>query len=219
MSELVFKALIAYALGSLMGGLIVGRLRGVDLRRHGSQNAGATNAVRTMGLAFGILVFIIDVGKGVLATLWLPGAGLAGSGLPAAGAEVAAWIPYACGISVFFGHVYPLFFGFRGGKGVATLLGVLVCLLPQAVIFFAITWLVTLVLTGYVGVASILGFLAATVAVSAKSGLMSAAAIFMYVMLALVLYTHRTNIQRLRDGSENRFSRVMLLRRLRSSRH
>jgi glycerol-3-phosphate acyltransferase PlsY len=215
MSELVFKAIFSYLLGSLMGGQIVGRLRGVDLRNVGSGNVGATNAVRALGIGFGVAVFVIDVGKGVLATLWVPGLPLADAGLPAATPAVAAWIPYVCGLAVFVGHVYPLFFSFRGGKGVATLLGVIACLLPQTLVFFAVVWVITLILTGYVGMASILGFVAATVAVSAQGGLLAAPAVFMYVVLALVLFTHRTNIQRLRDGSESRFEKVMLLRRRR----
>jgi glycerol-3-phosphate acyltransferase PlsY len=218
MSELIFKFLLSYLIGSVMGGMIVGRLRGVDIRASGSQNPGATNAVRTMGVGYGIAVFVIDVGKGLLATLWVPGLALADAGLPAATPAVAAWIPYACALAVFLGHVYPVFFGFRGGKGVATLLGVLACLLPQVLVFFVVTWVLTLIVTGYVGLASILGFGATTVAVSAKGGPLSTPALFMYAILLLVLFTHRANIQRLRDGSESRFEKAMILRRLRERR-
>lgn len=216
MIDLLLKLALSYLIGSIMGGLAIGRLRGVDIRTQGSGNAGATNALRTQGPVFGVLVFVIDVGKGVLAALWLPDLSFAEAGIAPPPAALSPWLPYACGLGAFTGHVYPIYFGFRGGKGVATLLGVMACLLPQTLVFFVVVWVITLVLTGYVGMASILGFVAATVAISAKGGLLSAPAVFMYGALSLVLYTHRANIQRLRDGSEHRFERAMLFRRRRS---
>ncbi|HXG29346.1 MAG TPA: glycerol-3-phosphate 1-O-acyltransferase PlsY [Nevskiales bacterium] len=216
MIEFLLKIAVAYLLGSVMGGLVVGALRGVDIRQQGSGNAGATNALRTQGPLFGLGVFVIDVGKGLLAVGWLPGfnLGTLGASLGPMPAVLALGLPYACALAVVLGHVYPLYFGFRGGKGVATLLGVLAWLLPQTLPFFAIAWVLTLMLTGYVGLASIIGFSAATVAVAAKTGLATVPAGFMYLVLALVLYTHRANLQRLRDGSESRFEKAMLLRRL-----
>lgn len=217
MIEVLIKIVVSYLMGSIMGGLVVGKLRGVDIRTQGSGNAGATNALRTQGLVFGLLVFVIDIGKGLLAAAWLPGFQLSTLGIATApmSAALALGLPYACGFAVVLGHVYPLYFGFRGGKGVATLLGVLACLMLQSLPFFAIAWLLTLLLTGYVGLASILGFTAATVAVAAKIGMFTVPAAFMYALLALVLYTHRVNVQRLRDGSEHRFAKAMLLHRLR----
>jgi len=212
----LLKVLISYLLGSVMGGLVIGRLRGMDIRKQGSGNVGATNALRTLGLPFALLVFVIDVGKGLLAVGWLPGLNLAGLGLAASSRP--EMLPYLCGLAVVIGHIYPLYFGFRGGKGVATLLGVLAWLLPQSLPFFAVAWLLTLVLTGYVGLASIIGFGAAVVAVAAKTGIYTEPAVFMYVVFALVLYTHRSNIQRLRDGSEHRFEKARLLRRLKAHR-
>lgn len=220
MIEFVVKVLVAYLLGSIMGGLVIGRLRGVDIRTQGSGNAGATNALRTQGLWFGLLVFVIDIGKGLLAVVWLPGFSVSGFGLSLAlmPDSLARILPYACGVAVMLGHIYPLYFGFRGGKGVATLLGVLAWLLPQTLPFFGVAWLLTLILTGYVGLASILGFGAVVVAVAARTGVFSEAAIFLYAVMVLVLYTHRANIQRLRDGSEHRFEKAMLLRRRRTPR-
>lgn len=220
MIEFVLKLLVSYLFGSIMGGLVVGKLRGVDIRTQGSGNAGATNALRTQGIVFAVLVFVIDIGKGLLAVAWLPGLNLGGLGLtlPPMPVALALGLPYACGLVVVLGHIYPVFFGFRGGKGVATLLGVVAYLMPQSLPFFAIAWLMTLLLTGYVGLASILGFTAATVAVAAKLGMLTVPAGFMYALLTLVLYTHRVNLQRLRDGSENRFEKVMLLRRMRTRR-
>src|ERR1700728_2712599 len=123
MLELGVKILIAYLLGALLGSLILRRLRGVDIRSMGSGNAGATNALRTQGKLFGLLVLALDIGKGLFAVWWLPGAVL-----PAVGIDPdlpRAWLTVACGFAVIVGHVYPVWFNFRGGKGVATVVGVI----------------------------------------------------------------------------------------------
>src|SRR6186997_1282538 len=117
--DFVLKVLLAYLLGSVVGSLVVGRLRGgIDIRKMGSGNAGSTNALRTQGLAFGIWVIVIDVVKGVLAAAWIPR--LAIPGVTAAAAAQAGWLPAACGFAAIVGHVFPVWHGFRGGKGVAT---------------------------------------------------------------------------------------------------
>src|SRR5208283_2707202 len=114
--ELGTKSLIAYLLGSLLASLILGRIRGVDIRKMGSGNAGATNALRTQGKVFGLAVLLLDIGKGVLAVRWVPGLSLPGVGVdPGLSRE---WLTLACGLAVIVGHVYPVWFGFRGGKGV-----------------------------------------------------------------------------------------------------
>src|SRR5262249_25969961 len=114
------KVLLAYLLGSVVGSLLVGRLRGgVDIRKLGSGNAGSTNALRTQGLAFGIWVIVIDVVKGWLAAALLPG--LTIPGVAPAPPMTAAWLPASCAFAAIVGHVFPAWHGFRGGKGVATL--------------------------------------------------------------------------------------------------
>ena len=126
MLELGVKMLIAYMLGTLLGSLILGRLRGIDIRSMGSGNAGATNALRTQGKLFGILVLIIDIAKGVIAVRWLPTAVLPAVGIdPALPRE---WLTLACSLAVIVGHVYPVWFSFRGGKGAATVVGVVAAL-------------------------------------------------------------------------------------------
>ncbi|MGH8530085.1 MAG: glycerol-3-phosphate 1-O-acyltransferase PlsY [Nevskiales bacterium] len=210
MLDLLCKIAIAYLLGSLMGGSIVGRFRGgVDIRALGSGNLGATNAWRTQGPIFGLLVFIIDVGKGVLATLALPRFALPGLAQDEA---LAVWTPYLCGLAVMIGHVYPVFFGFRGGKGVATLIGVWACLLPQSLPYALIVWALLLVLTGFVSVAS----LGAGLAISVAAALQQApgvAIVFAAATAVLLFYTHRANLTQLRDGRERRFRKVMLFKR------
>src|SRR5579871_4691792 len=129
MLALAIRCLLAYLLGSLMGSLIVGRLYGgVDIRTVGSGNAGGTNALRTQGKVFALWVMLIDVGKGVLATAVVPGLPLPFSS--SAPPLDLGWTAALCGALAVFGHVFPLFFGFRGGKGAATFLGCVAVLMP-----------------------------------------------------------------------------------------
>src|SRR5882724_13124629 len=154
MLELGVKILIAYLLGTLLGSLILGRLRGVDIRSMGSGNAGATNALRTQGKLFGFLVLSVDIAKGVFAVWWLPTAVL-----PAVGIDPdlpREWLTVACGFAVIVGHVYPVWFGFRGGKGAATVIGVVAAVEPRLLVPVVATWFVVLVLTGYVSLSTML---------------------------------------------------------------
>lgn len=216
--ELILKILASYLLGSLIGSLIVGRLRGgVDIRRLGSGNAGGTNALRTQGKAFAFWVMLIDIGKGIVATrviapLPLHGIGLVGAGTAAA--LLRDWLPVACGIAVIIGHVYPLWHGFRGGKGVATLVGVLVGLDLLLLLIALITWLVALVLFGFVGLASIIAACSVSIAV-AVGGLQPQLPLLVFgvAIAVLVTFTHRTNLARMRAGTEPRARRLWLFGR------
>ena len=201
MLELACKILIAYLLGAMLGSLIVGRLRGgVDIRTMGSGNAGGTNALRTQGAAFAIWVMVIDIGKG-----WL-----------AAGVDPQidrTWLAVACAIAVVLGHVYPVWYGFRGGKGAATLLGVLIGLYPMALLPVMGVWLAVVMLTGFVGLATMLSVASFPVYIFAAQSEPSAPLLaFGAVMLLFVCYTHRGNIERMRAGTEHRAQRLWLLR-------
>ncbi|PRH82908.1 glycerol-3-phosphate 1-O-acyltransferase PlsY [Arenimonas caeni] len=196
----------AYLLGSLSGSLLLGRLRGVDIRTLGSGNAGGTNALRTQGWKFALGTVLVDLGKGVLAA-WL--ALRFGGGL--------AWLPYAAAGAAVLGHVYPVFHGFRGGKGAGTLVGALLLLWPLSVVVVVGTWLLALTATGYVGLSTILAGLALvplallTDAPPERLGFAVAAAAFL-------VFTHRSNLARLRAGTESRFERVRIWARLRRGR-
>jgi glycerol-3-phosphate acyltransferase PlsY len=208
-TELLLKAALAYLLGSIVGSLVIGRLRGVDIRTLGSGNAGATNALRTQGKAVGLTVLVIDLAKGWLATAWLAHATLPVI-LPAAPA-LEAWSVPVCALAVMLGHVYPAWFGFRGGKGVATLVGVLLGISATLVEAFLLTFLVAVMLFGYVGLGSMLATLAvalfiATGYVSPRGPLLT----FAVLALVLILYTHRGNIERMRSGTESRARRLWL---------
>ncbi len=208
MFEFAAKVLIAYLLGSLMGGLLIGRLRGTDIREAGSHNPGATNAWRTQGPLFGVAVFVIDIAKGVIAVTLLPMLDLPGM---TGDAQWHAWLPYACGLVAILGHVYPLYFGFRGGKGAATLAGIYAFLLPVTALFGLGVWLVTLLLSGMVGLSTILAALAIGVATAAQAdSLASPPVVFAILAFILVLYTHRENIQRMIEGNENQFTKVRI---------
>ncbi len=195
--------LVAYLLGSVSGSLLLGKLRGVDIRTQGSGNAGGTNAFRTQGAAFALGVVVIDIGKGALAG-WL--------GLRLGGEANATWPAYATAFAAALGHVWPVWHGFRGGKGAATVAGGMLVLWPTAAPVVLGVWLLTLILTGYVGLSTILAGLAiAALALATQSDMPQL--VFALAVALLLLFTHRANIARLRAGTESRFDKARLLHR------
>lgn len=210
MLELGLKILIAYCLGTLLGSLILGRLRGVDIRRLGSGNAGATNALRTQGKVFGLMVLLIDVCKGIIAVWLLPQWALPGVGLDHGLSR--EWLTLACGVAVILGHVYPLWFGLRGGKGVATVVGVIGALEPHLLLPLFVTWFAVVLVTGYVSLASMLAGVSLFFAVYWQRPDDSPLLFFCCVIAAFVIYTHRGNIARIRAGTESRARSLWLFR-------
>jgi acyl phosphate:glycerol-3-phosphate acyltransferase len=212
MIELVLKGALSYLLGSVIGSLTVARLTGgADIRTLGSGNAGATNALRTQGAKVGLAVLLIDLAKGWLATAVIAHLPTPAALIPAADAgSYAAWCAPLCGIAVMLGHVYPLWYGFRGGKGVATLLGAVLGIKARLLLPMLLTWLAAVIAFGYVGLASILAAVALPVAIALTS---QSAPLLCFGALAalLILYTHRTNIARMRAGTESRARRLWLL--------
>ncbi len=212
MIELSAKAALAYLLGTLMGGTVVGALRGgVDLRKFGSGNIGATNALRTQGKGFALAVLALDAGKGVLAVLAVPVLDWPWAGATALSRESVA---YVCGVAVALGHIYPVWFGFRGGKGVATLAGVFGALLTLAMPWMVAAFVLTVLLTGYVGLASVVTALTATLWAALGPGLVSPAGLFTLAMALLVIFKHRDNLQRIARGEEYCFEKARVLGRL-----
>lgn len=207
------KVLLAYFLGSVVGSLVVGRLRGgVDIRKMGSGNAGATNALRTQGAAFAITVIAIDIGKGWLAAGWLPG--LALPGVPASPPALAAWLPATCGFAAILGHCFPVWHGFRGGKGVATLIGAFAGFDAWLLLPLFATWLGVVIVSGFVGLASIVAALALPIYLLIRDGATFTAELcFAIACGLLVLYTHRGNVKRMRAGTEPRAQRLWLFGR------
>jgi acyl phosphate:glycerol-3-phosphate acyltransferase len=210
MLELGVKLLLAYLIGTVLGSLVLGFFRGVDIRSMGSGNAGATNALRTQGKMFGIAVLLIDVAKGIFAVWWLPFAVLPGVGIDS---DVPRdWLTVACGFAVIMGHVYPVWFEFRGGKGVATVVGVVAAVNLRLVPTMLISWFLVLVLFGYVGLASIVTACVLVVLVLVMQPDNIPLLAFCIATAAFVIYTHRGNIARMRAGQENRVRRVWLFR-------
>jgi len=189
--EITF-VIASYLLGSVPTGLLLGKALGVDIRTSGSGNIGATNVYRTLGRTVGIMTLLGDCLKGlipVLAASWL--------GFPD------IWIA-AAGAAAFFGHVFSVFLGFKGGKGVATALGVFIGSSPLSVLFAFVLFALVLWKWRYVSLASISAAAVMPVMIAAIDR--RPLIVSMTVLIAgLIIWKHRENISRLRAGTENRF--------------
>lgn len=186
--------LLAYLLGSLPSSYVAGRLRGVDLREHGSGNLGATNVYRVLGAGAAVPVVVFDIAKGFVPTSLFPGWD----------GSADARLAIAYGLAAIAGHVWPVFLRFRGGKGVATGAGVLLALAPLTTALGLLIWIGVVSLTRYVSVASI----AAATLVPLLAALLDApgsTVAFCALVAGFVWWTHRSNLRRLRDGTEHRF--------------
>jgi len=191
----------AYFLGAIPNGLLVARIKGVDIRRVGSGNIGATNVFRSVGKGWGLFTFALDALKGFVPAFFFPAW---------AGAEcgTASWLnlSLACGCAAIAGHNWPVYLKFKGGKGVATSAGVLLGVAPIAAGIGLASWAALLFLTGYVAIAS----MGAGVIIAASSWMLYRGEglvlpVTLTVLALVVIYTHRSNIQRLRAGTEHRF--------------
>ncbi|MCA1779460.1 MAG: glycerol-3-phosphate 1-O-acyltransferase PlsY [Xanthomonadaceae bacterium] len=213
MLDLTWMVMVAYLIGSISGSLVLGRLRGIDIRLMGSGNAGGTNAFRSVGWLFALLVVMIDVGKGVVAAGLVPRLPMLFSAEAAFSGPALAG---ACGLAAVIGHVWPVFFGFRGGKGAGTAVGVVAVVAPWCIAPLVLVWVITVLGTGYVGLATVLaGFslvpamwlLAPQTPVPPSLGALAVA------LAGLLLFTHRGNLARLRVGTENRFDKIRVFKR------
>jgi glycerol-3-phosphate acyltransferase PlsY len=212
MLELGVKFLISYFLGSIMGAMLMGRLYGgVDIRTMGSGNAGGTNALRTQGLPFALGVVVVDIGKGIVGAAVVPSLGVP---FVAQDPEISrTWLTLCCSSAAIFGHVWPIYHRFRGGKGAATYVGTLIVLAPVLLVPMLVVWAVVVMLSGYVGLATMSAAVALPLWIAASS-LPEQQPLFIYatVVAGFVVYWHRSNIQRMCAGNENRNDTVMLLR-------
>lgn len=186
--------LAGFLSGSLPFGYLAGRLRGIDIRHHGSGNIGATNAIRVLGKGIGIPVFILDVLKGLLPCLWIKTQG------------VESWVWVATGLAAILGHMFTPWLGFRGGKGVATAAGVLAGIAPLPMLGGLALWLLFFFTTRYVSLASMMagvGVAGAMTAEMAGSGRWDWVLLgFGVLLMLLVILRHRGNIARLLAGTE-----------------
>jgi len=206
---LLVVLLLSYLLGSIPTSLLVVRIiSGLDIREHGSGNAGATNVYRLLGIGPAVVVGLIDVGKGVLAALVVSHLQV---GAPAPVSTVL--LQLLAGGAAVIGHVWTVFAGFRGGKGIATAVGALAGIMPVAVATTALVWLILLLSVRIMSVASMGAAIVLPVSVwiweSGQEGAAAREMIWFTVGLAaLILITHRRNIGRLLRGKENRLGRV-----------
>lgn len=208
MIVLLADLLISYMLGSLSGALLLGRLLGKDVRAVGSGNAGATNALRAGGARFALAVLAVDLLKGLFAVSVVPAVGQTAL-------LATPWLEAACAAAVVAGHVWPVFYGFRGGKGAATITGTALWILPGAVPWVVGCWILSIVLSGYVGASTVVTAFIAPLYVlqTHPEGLGSPQGAFAIGLALCVLVTHRDNLKRLVRGEEHRFDRSRLWRR------
>ncbi len=205
MLELGLKVLLSYLLGSLVGSLVLRPVfGGVDIREMGSGNPGSTNALRTQGKGFAFWVILIDLLKGIIAVWLIPLIAVGSQGYDPMIAR--DWLAVACGAAVVVGHCFPLWFAMKGGKGAATLVGVYAVLAPKAVVVILIVWVLALLITRFVGVATMVGGAAAPVYLLAYEKLpwTNALVVLAIAMALFIVYNHRRNIQRMRAGTEER---------------
>lgn len=191
-------SILAYLFGAIPFGLCIAQLRGVDIRRHGSGNIGATNVFRVVGKGWGIFTFVLDALKGFIPAYWFP---LLGNLNPDWGVLF--------GLMAIVGHSFPVYLRFKGGKGVATSAGMLLGVAPLVIGAAFACWLITILLTRYVSLASIVAATTVIIAVwlappSEDSIIVQTA---LTVISLLVIWLHRANIRRLLNGTENRFGK------------
>lgn len=190
---LILVAITGYLLGSLNSSLIVSRFYGVDVRQHGSGNAGMTNTLRTLGKKPALFVLLGDLAKGILAFV---------AGYYIYGGQTGGML---AGTAAILGHVWPVFFGFKGGKGVLTALAILMLIDWPIALTSLIVFIIILLLTKYVSLGSIVAAFLFPV-ISVVIGRSIEAVIFSGIIAILIIVKHHTNIKRLLDGSESKFS-------------
>ena len=201
--NLFLLIIAAYLIGSIPTAYSIGKaFFNIDIREHGSKNMGASNTFRVLGPVWGIIVLIIDLGKGMAAvqlallvhsTDWL-------------GTEKSFW-QLLFGLVAVAGHVFPVFAGFRGGKGVATLFGMVLAIQPWVALISIIAFIIVVFLTRYISLGSIIAvivFMACVWFAYKESNVYMRW--FSIIAAALVIFMHRSNLLRLRKGSENKFS-------------
>jgi glycerol-3-phosphate acyltransferase PlsY len=207
MLKFAAAALLSYLLGSIPAGYLAGRIAGIDIRKAGSGNIGATNVTRILGRHYGYPVFVVDFAKGALAVCLSVLLGRHIEGKPTS-AEMFGIVGAVCCV---LGHMFPVWLGFKGGKGVATSAGALFGLIPLAAAIGVAVWVITFEVTRYVSIASIASAMVLPWTVLglryAKHGDGMALFYFTIFLAAVVILRHRSNLSRLLRGTEPRFKR------------
>ena len=200
----------AYLLGSVPFGLLLARLRGVDIREHGSRNIGATNVWRVLGPKWGATTFILDAAKGFVAVRWAQNIAANQPAPPEMGDQYMAYAGMFAALACMVGHSFPVWLKFKGGKGVATSVGILVSLMPPVATGLVIgVWIAVFAISRYVSLASLCAAitLPVTIGVLLRLNELEGNAYLAFACAAayLVVRRHRENIHRLFAGTESRF--------------
>tara|TARA_Y100001970_G_scaffold179295_1_gene218197 strand:- start:401 stop:1036 length:636 start_codon:yes stop_codon:yes gene_type:complete len=189
--------ILSYLLGSISTSTIICRFKKVDIKNIGSGNAGATNTVRALGKKYGAIVLILDILKGALPTM-----------IAKILSPETLILQICCAFATVAGHVFPIYFSFKGGKGAATIIGTITVIFPLGALICLITWLSVLVLSGYVGLATITAAIIFPISVLIFAG--SNLIFFGFSAMLLILIAHYDNIIRLIQGKENRFEKIYI---------
>lgn len=203
--SVIFLLIVAYLLGSIPNAVWIGkRYYGIDVREHGSKNAGATNTLRVLGRQAALPVFALDVLKGFAAVTLMSLMKYS----PAVGDEMLTIFKILAVVAAVLGHIFPIFADFRGGKGVATLVGSVVAIAPSIILLCFGVWLVIFILTNYVSLASMCAGVSFPIFIltSPRTNDNISLIIFSFAVAVLLIWTHRKNISRLRAGTESKIS-------------
>jgi len=213
--ELIVKLILSYLLGSVSGSMIMGKLKGVDIREMGSRNAGGTNAFRTQGALFASGVIIIDILKGFIPTKFISVINF--PFLYSIGIDEKLLI-ILCGIAAIIGHVYPVYHRFRGGKGGGAAIGMILAIYYPVLLISLFMWLLILLLTGFVGFGTIISSIMVVCTAYFFKVSINNPYFFPFSILLcfFIIYTHRSNIRRMLNGNENRFEKAMIFRKINS---
>lgn len=193
--EFIILGFFSYLLGSIPFGLIVSKLKGIDIRLHGSKNIGATNVFRVLGKKWGLITFLFDAVKGFIPSFFFP--------LFLKNNELHD-IGVIYGVLSILGHTFSIFLKFKGGKGVATSAGVLIGIIPYGVLIGIFSWIVCLSLSKYVSVSSIVASLVVLLVVILDESASLVLEILMFSITILIIFLHKENIKRLFEGTENK---------------
>ena len=206
--QLICNIIFSYLIGSISGSMVLGKLKGVDIRTMGSGNAGGTNAFRTIGPIFALGVIIIDILKGYIAVLYISQLLFIQSN----NFYTIEIMNISCGMAAVIGHVYPIYYSFQGGKGAGTLIGIVAALFPQCILYALLSWLCIIITTGYVGLASIVAGTALSISAYLIGNIAIEYFYFSISMSFFILFTHRSNIYRMITGEENQYKKAMIYR-------
>ena len=204
----IINIILSYLIGSISGSMVLGSIKGIDIRKMGSGNAGGTNALRSVGPLFALGVIVIDILKGVIAVLLISQFRFIAN-YSFLSSEL---VEISCAIAAVLGHVYPIYYNFKGGKGAGTLIGIIGVLFPQCIIYALLSWIITLIFTGYVG----LGTIIAGIILSISAYFLDVSNMHFYfsvLMSIFIIFTHRSNIKRMIQGDENRFEKIMIFKK------